>query len=79
MIKCEGNKVSINGTKKELIVELMTLVHIIEKKGVADRDEILEYIVFALMTNEEAKEMLIDAIDEMDNIGDALMLLGALK
>lgn len=79
MIKCEGCSVHVKGTKKEIMVELMTLIQSIENKGIADRDEILEDITFALMTNDELKSMLIDTIDEMDNIGDALMLLNKLN
>ena len=79
MIKCEGCSVHVKGTKKEIMVDLMTLIHTIEKKGIADRDEILEDITFALMTNDELKSVLINAIDEMDNIGDALMLLNKLN
>lgn len=79
MIKVDGNKALICGTKQELLVEFMCMVKILIDKEVANRSELLNSFILATVSEEELKKALIDTIDEMDNIGDALNLLGAIS
>ena len=79
MIRSEGSKVMIKGTKKELLTDFMLIAHSLMENGVAERKELMETLVLALMTEDEIKKMFIEAIDEMDDIGTALNMLGELE
>lgn len=85
MIKCENGNVQIKGTRMELLYELSCIFRSLIEDGVTDNETILGVLAFSEMTPDEIHELnglvkkaMIDAIDDMDNIGDALNMLGAL-
>jgi hypothetical protein len=55
------------------------MVKMLTDKEVANRSELLNSFILATVSEGELKKALIDTIDEMDNIGDALNLLGAIS
>lgn len=89
MIKSNNGKVEVRGRRKDLIYELSLIMKSFLNDGVCDHDDILKCLIFAEMSDEELDEInneqnefinsVIEEIDKMDNIGDALNMLGALK
>lgn len=80
MIQFKDNVVRVQGSKQDLISEFMCIVHTFIEKGVVEcPEELYSYVLIATATPEELKEMAIEAIDNMDNIGTALALMNLIK
>lgn len=93
MIKCDNGKVEINGYRVDLLFQLSMIMKSFIEKGVADKDDLFMAFCFATMSEDELsnfnkkisdvnknlKKSIIEEIDKMDNIGDALNMLGYLE
>ena len=75
MIKCDNGFVAIKGTKLDLMSELTTIINYMMEKGVINNDTLNDCVSLACLSKNKIKELALEAIDEMDNIGDALKLL----
>lgn len=79
MIVSDSNKVSIVGTRNEIMQEFMCIAHTLVAKKIADSQDVLELTLLAVTPEKELKQAILETIDEMDDIGTALNLLGALS
>ena len=80
MIKSDNNVVRVEGSRFELLSDFMMIAHTLIEKGICPSREMLVHLCsMAAVTVEDMKKELIDNIDDMDDIGTALELLGMLK
>ena len=80
MIKSKKNVIKVEGTRLELLSEFMMIAHTLIEKGICPSKDMLVHLCsMAAVTAEDMKKELIDSIDDMDDIGTALELLGMLK
>ena len=78
MIKMENGVLKVDGTRMDLITEFMCIAHSMLKRGIISSERMMTMITIACMPEDELKSMLIDEIDKMDNIGEALAMLSRL-
>lgn len=85
MIKSIDGTVRMEGKTQDLLIDLTFIMRCMINKGVASKYDILECVKLATMTeedlkreNKKLKDQIIKMIDDMDDIGDALNMLGAL-
>lgn len=79
MINCENNTVKIEGVRINLITELMCIMRSFIEQGVVSKHDLIECSMLVCMSKDDIKQAIIDTIDEMDDIGDALILLQSLE
>ena len=80
MIKVEDNMVALKGNTVDLMHDFSILVHTCVEKNIFSRELLLDMVnEFAVSSREILKKSLIEEIDKMDNIGDALNLLGQIE
>lgn len=64
MIRVDENGIEINGTTSELLNDLANIVTTLNEQDI-DKDNILDCVNFALKTEEEMKESLIEELEEL--------------
>ena len=79
MIKYDNNTLKIEGHRIDLIAELMCIMRFFVDKGVLNKEKLLTYALASCYSADELKDAVVNAIDNMDNIGDALTLLHVLE
>ena len=78
MIKVNGGSVEVKGTRIELMTECTCLIHSLLEKDVIDKSKLIDMMALASMSCEDLKTKILNEIDDMENIGDALILLSSL-
>ena len=77
MISVKENNGEIEGRRIDLMHDFCLIVHMLAENNVMSKEMMLDIVNhFAISDKEKIKKNLIAEIDKMDNIGDALNLLG---
>lgn len=79
MIKIKDGALHIEGTRMELTTEFMCIINSLLEKGIISKEHMMHITSVACIPANELKQMVLDAIDNMDDIGMALHLLGELE
>ena len=75
MIKIKDGTLHVEGTRLDLISEFMCITDSMLKKGIISKEKLMTLITLLCVPEDELKSIVIDEIDKMDNIGEALDLL----
>jgi len=80
MLHVNEGLVHIEGRRIDLVTDFMLLARTLLNKGVIpDKEELILDILIGCSTEKELQDMLVDAIDNMDDIGEAFKLLTRLN